>query len=137
MATPGSSGEEKQVQDQTGPEPADGPLGRLAFWDGFRGFDRTRVRRRRLLTSSRLARQSQRVEVVRARDDLIERVKKERDGEPPMPPGPAGAVNWTPVGPSVVTFGQATGNPAVSGRITSLAQGKTPRQIQLGLRLIF
>src|SRR5262245_9277388 len=109
-----------QTRDQVEAEPPDGPLGRLAFPDGLHRFDRKRVKRRRLLTSSRLARQAQRVEVERVRD---ERRKKQRDGEPPQPPGPAGAVNWTPVGPSVVTFGQATGNPPVSGRITSLAVG--------------
>jgi hypothetical protein len=114
---------DNQTQDQVGAEPPDGPLSRLAFLDGIRGFDRKRVKRRRLLTSSRLARRAQRVEVERVRIDLIERRKKQRDGEPPQPPGAAGAVNWTPVGPSVVTFGQATGNPPVSGRITSLAVG--------------
>src|SRR5262245_32764467 len=39
-------------------------------------------------------------------------------GPPPAPPGTAGsmAVNWTPLGPTVVAFGQAANNPAVSGR---------------------
>jgi hypothetical protein len=70
--------------------------------------------------------------VERVRDDLIERSRKQRDGEPPLPPGPAGAVNWTPVGPSVVTFGQATGNPPVSGRITSLAVGPSGTRAYAG-----
>jgi hypothetical protein len=114
------------------PEPPDGPLGRLAFLDGLRGFDRARVKRRRLLTASRLTRRAQRVEVERVRDDLIDRLRKQREGEAPLPPGPAGAVNWTPIGPSVVTFGQATGNPPVSGRITALAVGPSGTRAYAG-----
>jgi hypothetical protein len=132
MTTRGSSKDDNQIPDQASPEPADGPFDRLAFWDGFRGFDRKRVRRRRLLTSSQLARRAQRAEVVRVRDDLIEKFKKERDGDQPLPPGPAGGVNWTPVGPSVVTFGQATGNPPVSGQITSLAVGASGTRAYAG-----
>src|SRR5436309_2467466 len=42
---------------------------------------------------------------------------------PPAAPGPQGALNWAPLGPSVVGFGQAAGRPPVSGRITALAVG--------------
>jgi hypothetical protein len=38
-----------------------------------------------------------------------------------MPPGPPGPLNWTPIGPSVIARGQATGNPSVSGRVNALA----------------
>ncbi|MDB5354914.1 MAG: hypothetical protein JWN24_1367 [Phycisphaerales bacterium] len=44
-------------------------------------------------------------------------------GDPPQPPGPAGTVNWTPLGPTVVAHGQATANQPVSGRITSIVAG--------------
>ena len=37
------------------------------------------------------------------------------------PPGGLGTNNWTPLGPSVIANGQASGNPPVSGRITSIA----------------
>jgi hypothetical protein len=83
---------DNQTRDQVEAEPADGPLGGLAFLDGLRGFDRKRVRRRRLLTSSRFARRALRVEVGRVCDDLMRR-REQRDGELPQPPGPAGAVN--------------------------------------------
>src|SRR5258705_5801930 len=42
---------------------------------------------------------------------------------PPAPPGGAGTINWTPIGPSVVAHGQASNNPPVSGRITSIVVG--------------
>lgn len=39
------------------------------------------------------------------------------------PPGGAGSVNWTPIGPSAVRHGSPTGNPVVSGRINAIAAG--------------
>jgi hypothetical protein len=64
----------------------------------------------------------------------LERERFERRQEPPpASPGPAPtAVNWTPIGPSVVAFGQATTNPAVSGRITSLAVGPGGTRVYAG-----
>lgn len=44
-------------------------------------------------------------------------------GEAPAPPGVAGSVYWTPIGPSVIAHGQASGNPPVSGRVTSIVVG--------------
>lgn len=41
----------------------------------------------------------------------------------PLAPGQSGAVNWTPLGPSAILNGQASGGPVVSGRITALAVG--------------
>jgi hypothetical protein len=35
--------------------------------------------------------------------------------------GPPGTVNWTPLGPSAVAFGQAFGRPVVSGRVLGIA----------------
>src|SRR6478752_7150947 len=58
----------------------------------------------------------QRHGVTGRRDAMVE-------GEPPAPPGGAGTVNWTPLGPSVIAHGQASGNPPVSGRITTIAAG--------------
>jgi hypothetical protein len=49
--------------------------------------------------------------------------QKPEPGEPPAPPGGVGSVNWTPIGPSVIAHGQASGNPPVSGRITSIVVG--------------
>jgi Galactose oxidase, central domain len=43
------------------------------------------------------------------------------------PPGGAGTVNWTPIGPSAVRHGSPTGNPVVSGRITGIAAGPNDR----------
>src|SRR5690348_963753 len=40
-----------------------------------------------------------------------------------LQPGGPGSVNWTPLGPSVVAHGQASGAPAVNGRFTALAVG--------------
>ena len=54
------------------------------------------------------------------------------DVEPPQPPGPPGAVNWTPLGPTVVAHGQATGNPPVSGRITSIVAGPSGSRAYAG-----
>src|SRR5436190_22533266 len=36
---------------------------------------------------------------------------------PKAPPGGPGSVNWTPLGPSLITHGQASGHPGVRGRI--------------------
>jgi hypothetical protein len=51
---------------------------------------------------------------------------------PPAPPGPAGSVNWTPIGPSVVAHGQASGNPPVSGRINAMAVGPGGNRVYVG-----
>lgn len=51
---------------------------------------------------------------------------------PPAPPGPHGSVNWVPLGPSVVSQGQAAGRPAVSGRITGLAVGPDGLRVYAG-----
>jgi hypothetical protein len=50
----------------------------------------------------------------------------------PTPPGGPGGVNWTPLGPSVVAHGQASGYPAVSGRITALAVGPAGNRAYAG-----
>ncbi len=51
---------------------------------------------------------------------------------PPSPAGGPGTVNWTPIGPSVVAHGQATGNPPVSGRITSVVAGPSGARAYAG-----
>src|SRR5262245_57599965 len=51
---------------------------------------------------------------------------------PPMPPGPTGSVYWTPIGPSVVAFGQATNSPPVSGRVTAIVAGPGSSRVYLG-----
>jgi hypothetical protein len=43
------------------------------------------------------------------------------------PPGTAGSVNWTPIGPSAIRHGSPTGNPAVSGRVTGICAGPEKR----------
>lgn len=58
----------------------------------------------------------------RQRHRVLNRTKPESGG-PPAPPGGSGAVNWTPIGPSAVAHGQASGNPPVSGRITAIVAG--------------
>jgi hypothetical protein len=45
---------------------------------------------------------------------------------------PQGSANWTPLGPSVVTNGQATNNPPVTGRIEALAVGPGGLRIYAG-----
>ena len=64
------------------------------------------------------------------------RHRLERQGQngsqPPAPPGPTGSVNWTPLGPSTVARGQATGRPRVSGRITAIAVGPGGSRIYVG-----
>jgi hypothetical protein len=104
-------------------ESGGGPQSRLEFWQSLRSANGKRPGPRRLLLASQRARRAQRDETLVLRDALIDRIKAERDDQPPAPPGPAGAVNWTPVGPSAVAFGQATNDPPVSGRITALAVG--------------
>jgi len=47
-------------------------------------------------------------------------------------PGGPGTVNWTPLGPSVIAHGQATGNPTVNGRFTALAVGPSGKRIYAG-----
>lgn len=71
------------------------------------------------------------IRASRQRHMLISRQKRE-PGAPPAPPGGAGAVNWTPIGPSVVEHGQASGNPPVSGRITSIVPGPTGTRAYAG-----
>src|SRR4051794_39177679 len=66
----------------------------------------------------------QRHEAMRRRDGAV--------GEPPAAPGGVGAVNWTPIGPSVVVHGQASGNPPVSGRITSIVAGPSGTRVYAG-----
>ena len=51
---------------------------------------------------------------------------------PPAAPGPHGALNWAPLGPSVVGFGQAAGRPPVSGRVTALAVGPDGLRVYAG-----
>jgi len=53
------------------------------------------------------------------------------DFGPPVPPGGAGSVNWTPIGPSVVAQGSG-GNTGVSGRVTSLAVGPGGSRVYVG-----
>ena len=57
------------------------------------------------------------------------RLERKRKGKPPTPPG---GVNWTPIGPSVVAHGQASGQPAVSGRITAIAVGPGGSRVYAG-----
>jgi hypothetical protein len=52
--------------------------------------------------------------------------------EEPTPPGGPGTVNWTPIGPSVIPRGQATGNPPVSGRIVTIAVGPSGNRAYIG-----
>ena len=47
-------------------------------------------------------------------------------------PGPAGTLNWTPIGPSAVAHGQAFDNPRVSGRINALAIGPGGNRAYVG-----
>ena len=47
-------------------------------------------------------------------------------------PGGPGSVNWTPLGPSAVAHGTATGNPIVNGRFTALAVGPGGQRIYAG-----
>jgi hypothetical protein len=60
------------------------------------------------------------------------RVEWKRKGEPPTPPGGPASVNWTPIGPSVVAHGQASGHPAVSGRINAIAVGPGGSRVYIG-----
>ena len=46
--------------------------------------------------------------------------------------GGPGSVNWTPLGPSVVANGEASGDPAVNGRITALAVGPGASRVYAG-----
>ena len=50
----------------------------------------------------------------------------------PVPPGLHGSVNWTPLGPSIMSQGQAGGRPAVSGRVTGLAVGPDGLRVYAG-----
>src|SRR5580693_5914190 len=48
-------------------------------------------------------------------------------GPPPAPPGPPGSVNWTPIGPSVISSGLVE-----SGRVDALAVGPGGSRIYAG-----
>jgi hypothetical protein len=54
------------------------------------------------------------------------------DEEAPAPPGGAGSVNWTPLGPSVIARGQATGRPPCTGQIRALAVGPGGTRVYAG-----
>ena len=57
-------------------------------------------------------------------DPVLARASAERkrlEARVPKDRPVAGGANWTPLGPSVVANGQATGNPAVSGRVVDVA----------------
>ena len=71
------------------------------------------------------------IRASRQRHRLMSHQKGE-PGAPPAPPGGPGAVNWTPIGPSVVAHGQASGNPPVSGRITSIVAGPSGTRVYAG-----
>lgn len=53
------------------------------------------------------------------------------DGEPEGTPGPAGSVNWTPIGPSVVAAGSGQ-RAGVSGRVNGLAIGPGGARVYAG-----
>jgi hypothetical protein len=63
--------------------------------------------------------------VVTSRDAALQ-------AAPPAAPGPHGALNWAPLGLSVVGFGQAAGRPPVSARITALAVGPDGLRVYAG-----
>ncbi|MEY2415751.1 MAG: hypothetical protein QOH53_1085, partial [Ilumatobacteraceae bacterium] len=68
----------------------------------------------------------------RLRHRAADRQNREGGPPPPAPPGGVGTVNWTPIGPSVVAHGQASNNPPVSGRITSLVVGPSGTRAYVG-----
>lgn len=92
-------------------------------------FYSTRVDARGALKGVRYAEGSR----LRHRFEIEQReIERRRALDQPAPPGPGTAVNWTPLGPTVVAFGQASTNPAVSGRITSLAVGPSGTRAYAG-----
>jgi hypothetical protein len=72
---------------------------------------------------------------IAKRRSIEKKVREQQLGRedfgPPVPPGGAGSVNWTPIGPSVVTWGAAT-NSGVSGRVTSIAVGPGGSRVYVG-----
>lgn len=58
--------------------------------------------------------------------------RRQRKGETPAEtPGPAGSVNWTPLGPSALSTGSGQ-NMAVSGRVTAIAAGPNGSRVYTG-----
>lgn len=122
---PGGDGASRQPREQgRGREPGgeeDEREDRLARFYSTRVDGERRLRSDLYFQASRL------------RHRLERERREERAEPPPAPPGPTPtSVNWTPLGPTVVAFGQATTNPAVSGRITSLAVGPSGTRVYAG-----
>jgi hypothetical protein len=93
---------------------------RLAQFYSTRADRKGRLRRRAYFRASRVRHQLE-----------LDRVKRREP--PPAPPGGMPTdVNWTPLGPTTVAFGQASSNPAVSGRVTSLAVGPGGTRVYAG-----
>jgi hypothetical protein len=96
----------------------------------LRWFQGTRVN-----PDDRKLSENQFIEASRQRHRIEQEERdKRRSGfeAPPTPPGMPGTVNWTPIGPSVVAHGQASLNPPVSGRVTSIAVGPSGTRVYIG-----
>ncbi|MGI8758656.1 MAG: peptidoglycan-binding protein [Acidimicrobiales bacterium] len=96
----------------------------LADGEGGHWVDRKRwMERRRGLYGAGpriLARASE----ARAADELM---------APKALPGAPGSRNWTPIGPSAVGFGQASGEPVVSGRVLGIEVGPSSMHAYAGV----
>jgi hypothetical protein len=65
---------------------------------------------------------------------LAATARREAESAAPLaaPAGPAGSVNWIPLGPFAITGGQASGHPVVSGRIEAIAAGPGGNRVYVG-----
>lgn len=99
-------------------ETPDDPLGRRQW------FRETRIGADGRIVPGVLRRASQQRRQIerRLREERLARLGLPTGA--PLPPGPAGTVNWTPLGPSAILHGQASNDPVLGGRIMALGVGK-------------
>lgn len=105
--------------------------GRRAWERSLRGDEGEREVR--LLDASRLRHlaEAEQADIRRRWRELLQGLAPGQP-PPPAPPGLGTAVNWTPIGPSVIAHGQASNSPPVSGRVRGLAVGPGGTRAYMG-----
>ena len=126
MGAPGNKGTDRDAKKTIGEDEPDDPGGRSAYFLSSReGAKRPKRPKKVILEGSRNRRALE-------RELQLDRDLKPSPPDKPLPPGGAGSVNWTPIGPSAVPHGQASGAPPVSGRVRSLAVGPAAARVYAG-----
>ncbi|HUB98860.1 MAG TPA: hypothetical protein VMS11_03440 [Solirubrobacterales bacterium] len=113
-------GLQREAGDRRQTQPDD-PGGRISYFYASRVDERGKIPRKLFVNASRARRELDRqLEAAEQQTGLREA------------PGGPGSVNWTPLGPSAIPHGQASGKPPVSGRVRSLAVGVGAARVYAG-----